>query len=107
MYSYLWDTTLGECRMTFADILRLGIGEDLLVTIIPVFLACSGLRKGLARGLKEFRKATQEVQDELAEALATSTDEKRESVAHDFVIILILISGVGFLMLLLRQIFAS
>ena len=100
--------TLHWCRMILAGIIG-GWEIILILTIVFILLGARKLPefgRGLSEGMKEFRKATREVAEEMEEALKRRrVSGKREEVSHPFLMVLTLILGTVCLILVLHEIF--
>jgi sec-independent protein translocase protein TatA len=89
--------------LTFAGIRGFGVWEVILIASVILILMngkkLEDFRKGLGEGIKEFRKATREVNEELAEAFAVERPREREQLTHHFGMGLIWILGIVCLIL--------
>jgi len=87
------------------------IGGYEIILILTIIFILLGARKlpefgrGLSEGMKEFRKTTREVAEEMEEALRRRVSGKREEVSHPFLMVLTLILGTVCLILVLHKIF--
>jgi sec-independent protein translocase protein TatA len=74
-------TVLGMSTHQFAFIQGIG-GPELLIILVIILLLFGAkklpeLARGLGKSMKEFKKATQEVQDEFQEAMDSADLEKK------------------------------